>query len=59
MTGYESSIDVTDLDATMRAIESHGGKMITPKFQIPTVGTCAYFQDTEGNVAGLMQYEGR
>jgi hypothetical protein len=27
------------------------------KFHIPTVGTGIYFIDTEGNVAGAMQYE--
>ena len=27
------------------------------KFHIPTVGTGCYFHDTEGNVAGAMQYE--
>lgn len=57
MTGFECTINVADLDATIRAIESNGGKLITSKFHIPTVGTVAYFQDTEGNVAGIMQLE--
>jgi len=57
MIGFECTIDVADLDATIRAIESNGGKIVTSKFHIPTVGTGAYFQDTEGNVAGIMQYE--
>jgi uncharacterized protein len=57
MIGFECTITVPDLDETMRAIDSNGGKVVTSKFQIPTVGTCAYFQDTEGNVAGVMQLE--
>ena len=57
MIGFECTITVPDLDVTMRAIESNGGKVVTSKFHIPTVGTCAYFQDTEGNVAGVMQPE--
>jgi hypothetical protein len=57
MIGFECTITVEDLDATMRMIESSGGKVITSKFHIPTVGTCTYFQDTEGNVAGIMQPE--
>jgi len=57
MIGFECTINVADLDATMRAIEVSGGKVITSKFHIPTVGTVAYFQDTEGNVAGIMQPE--
>jgi len=27
------------------------------KFHIPTVGTLIFFEDTEGNVVGAMQYE--
>jgi uncharacterized protein len=57
MIGFECTISVQNLDEAMRAIESHGGKVITSKFHIPTVGTCAYFQDTEGNVAGIIQME--
>jgi len=57
MIGFECTITVSDLDATTRAIESNGGSLVTQKFHIPTVGTCAYFRDTEGNVAGLMQPE--
>ena len=44
-------------DETIRAIESHGGKMVTAKFRIPGICTVAYFQDTEGNVAGISELE--
>jgi predicted enzyme related to lactoylglutathione lyase len=57
MIGYECTIGVKNLDETIRAIESNGGKLVTSKFHIPTVGTVAYFQDTEGNVAGIIQSE--
>jgi uncharacterized protein len=57
MIGFECTINVDDLDATIRAIESNGGTVIMPKSHIPTVGTVAYFRDTEGNVVGLMQLE--
>lgn len=57
MIGYECSIGVDDIDATMRAIEANGGKIGMAKFTIPTVGTGCYFYDTEGNWAGAMQYE--
>jgi len=57
MIGFECTINVDDLDATIQAIETNGGKVIMSKAHIPTVGTVAYFQDTEGNVAGLMQLE--
>ena len=55
MIGFECTIVVPDIDGTIRAIESSGGKMVTEKFLIPTVCTVAYFQDTEGNVAGISE----
>jgi predicted enzyme related to lactoylglutathione lyase len=55
MIGFECTIGVQDIDETIRAIESNGGKMVTEKFLIPSVVTVAYFQDTEGNVAGISQ----
>jgi predicted enzyme related to lactoylglutathione lyase len=57
MIGYECTIGVPDIDATIRAIESHGGKIAMAKFHIPTVGSGVYFTDPEGNIAGAMQYE--
>ena len=57
MIGFECTIDVADIDKTLRAIEANGGRLAAPKFHIPTVGTIAYFFDTEGNVAGLRQPE--
>jgi predicted enzyme related to lactoylglutathione lyase len=57
MLGYECTITVADIDQTIRAIEANGGRLAAPKFHIPTVGTIAYFFDTEGNVAGLRQPE--
>jgi hypothetical protein len=57
MIGFECTITVDNLDETIRAIESHGGKMVTAKFRIPSICTVAYFQDTEGNVAGVSELE--
>ena len=57
MIGFECSIGVADIDATIRAIEANGGKITMAKFHIPTVGSGVYFTDTEGNVACAMQYE--
>ena len=57
MIGFECTIAVADIDKTLRAIEANGGRLAAPKFHIPTVGTVAYFFDTEGNVAGLRQPE--
>ena len=55
MIGFECTITVENIDQTIRAIEANGGRIAAPKFHIPTVGTVAYFFDTEGNVAGIIQ----
>lgn len=57
MVGFECTIEVDDIDRTIRAIEASGGRIAAPKFHLPTVGTIAYFFDTEGNVAGICQPE--
>jgi predicted enzyme related to lactoylglutathione lyase len=57
MYGLECTLGVADIDETIAAIESNGGKIVMPKFHIPTVGTLIFFEDTEGNVIGAMQYD--
>jgi len=57
MIGFENTIDVVNIDEALRAVEQNGGRLATQKFHVPTVGTVAYFFDTEGNVAGLRQPE--
>jgi predicted enzyme related to lactoylglutathione lyase len=59
MIGFECTVSVDNADATIRAVEANGGTVITPKFQIPGVGTVFYFQDTEGNVVGACQQESK
>lgn len=56
-TGFECTIGVENIDEAMRKIEAAGGKLVMAKFQIPTVGSGAYYQDTEGNLFAVMQYE--
>jgi hypothetical protein len=58
MIGFECTISVANIDQAIRTIEANGGRIAAPTFHIPTVGTVAYFFDTEGNVAGLIQPEG-
>jgi len=57
MIGFECTIGVDDIDKTIRAIEAAGGTIVMPKSHIPTVGTCIYFNDTEGNFVGAIQEE--
>jgi predicted enzyme related to lactoylglutathione lyase len=55
--GFECSLGVDSIDETIAAIEANGGKIVMPKFHIPTVGTLIYFEDPEGNIVGAMQYD--
>lgn len=48
-------IDTDDLDATLAAIEGRGGKVLSPKLEIPTIGWMATFSDPTGNVLALLQ----
>jgi predicted enzyme related to lactoylglutathione lyase len=57
MIGFECTITVENIDQAIRRIEANGATMVAPEFHIPTVGTCAYFPDPEGNVAGICQRE--
>ena len=57
MLGYEASLGVDDLKATIIAIEKSGGKVLMQPYRIEGVGELIYFEDTEGNLVGAMQYE--
>jgi hypothetical protein len=57
MPGLEITFGVDDLDATIAAIEANGGQILMRPYHIETVGRLIFFKDTEGNIAGAMQYE--
>ena len=57
MRGYEITIGVDDIDQTTAAIEGNGGRLVYQKFRIEGVGDLIFFEDTEGNRAGAMQYD--
>ena len=56
MIGFECSIAVDDVTATVRSVVAHGGTVTMQPFLIEGVGTLAMIEDTEGNVLGAMQY---
>jgi uncharacterized protein len=49
------TVDVDDIDATLRTVEQLGGSVVKPKDAIPGMGFYAYFKDTEGNILGLWE----
>ena len=57
MIGFECTISVPSIDATVAAVKAQKGKIVMPKTVIAGVGTLIFFEDTEGNVVGAMQYD--
>ena len=55
--GFECTIGVEHLDATLRSISEHGGTVVSTPFAIEGVGRLAFFHDTEENRVGVMQYD--
>jgi len=49
------TVDVPDINATLKTVEELGGAVVIPRSEIPGVGYTAYFQDSEGNVMGLWE----
>ena len=56
MPGLEITFAVDDIGAAVAAIEAHGGQILMPPFTIEGVGDLIFFKDSEGNIAGAMQY---
>jgi predicted enzyme related to lactoylglutathione lyase len=57
MSGYEASFGVDDIKATIATVEASGGKIVMQPYRIEGVGELIYFEDTEGNLVGAMQYD--
>ena len=55
--GFECTIAVDSIDDTAHAVLANGGRTIMEKSVIVGVGTLMFFQDTEDNVFGAMQYD--
>jgi len=49
------TIRVDDIDSSLKNIEKLGGKTVGRKSLVSNIGFRAYFEDTEGNVVGLLQ----
>ncbi len=54
---FECTIVVDSLAEVMAAIEANGGSIASRPYRIDGVGELAYFIDSEGNRAGVMQHE--
>ena len=52
---YVCTIDVADIDASLKTAEANGALVAVPKMPIPGMGWLVYCKDTEGNIFGMMQ----
>lgn len=55
VSAFVITMSVTDLDATVGAVDAAGGSVAVRKHAMPGLGWLAYCKDSEGNVFGLMQ----
>jgi predicted enzyme related to lactoylglutathione lyase len=53
--GATITIGVESLDDIIDKLKNNGGKILMPKTPVPGVGYSATFEDSEGNLIGLMQ----
>lgn len=49
------TISVDSIDEHLQKVRAAGGKVITPKGEVPNMGYFAYISDTEGNIIGLWE----
>ena len=57
MHSFETTIGVTDIAAALAAVEANGGRVLMRPYRIDGVGEIGYFEDPEGNICGIAQYE--
>ena len=55
--GNVNVMDVASCDDATAKITKAGGKNVVPKMAVPGVGWVAYFNDTEGNMFGIIQMD--
>ena len=55
VNAFVCTVDVADLEATLRALPGAGGTLALPRMAVPGVGWLAYVKDPDGNLCGLMQ----
>lgn len=54
---FETTIGVEDIQAALAAVAANGGRVLMPSYRIDGVGEIGYFEDPEGNICGIAQYE--
>lgn len=49
-------IETDDVEASLAAVEAHGGQRLMPPTEVPGVGTIAQFTDPTGNRMALLKH---
>lgn len=57
INAFECTLAVPDVDATARAVTTHGGLIVMERTTITGVGHLIWFADPSGNIAGAMEYD--
>ena len=52
-----NTIQVDDINETIRKIKENGGKVVVPKQSVPGIGIHCYFKDPSGFIHGALQRE--
>jgi predicted enzyme related to lactoylglutathione lyase len=55
VNSFVVTVQVDDLDSTVKEATQSGGDVCVPRMAVPGVGWLAYVADTEGNILGVMQ----
>jgi predicted enzyme related to lactoylglutathione lyase len=58
VNAFVCTVDVNDVDAYMKRVPELGGTIAMPKMAVPTVGWLGYAKDTEGNLFGMIKFDG-
>jgi predicted enzyme related to lactoylglutathione lyase len=57
MHGLEGTLAVANSAQAEAAILKAGGKIVMPRTVLAGIGTLFFFEDTEGNILGAMEYD--
>jgi hypothetical protein len=57
--GLECTLSVDNSEKAEEAIKKAGGKIVMPRSVLAGVGKLFFFEDTEGNIIGAMEYDAK
>lgn len=55
---YVCTVQIENIDETLKKVTDNGGKIVMAKKEVPTIGFTARCTDPDGNIFGLIQPNG-